>query len=706
MYQHYNYWLSGLVAYCFCEVVSEQVLDIMTSPKLVKRVENLHATLHEHNYRYYVLADPVISDQDYDKLFQDLQTLEHQNPSLISTDSPTQRVGSIAKDRLFRRVTHRIPMLSLQNVFDQQALLEFDHRLKQRLQSEGIDCRVLQYVCEPKLDGVAISLFYRQGRLEQALTRGDGHAGEDITSNARTIRLIPLKLRHQGYCPGELEVRGEVYISRQGFEHLNQQMLNRNERVFANPRNATAGSLRQLDSGITAQRPLLFCAYSVGIHSTWVNAPKLHSQWLEILVELGVPVSRDYEVKQGIEACMDYYKQQLLKRTTLDHDIDGVVYKIDDLHQQQLLGSVSHAPRWAVAHKFPAEETMSIVKGVDYQVGRTGVLTPVARLKPTQIGGVTVSNATLHNIDEMQRKDVCVGDTVTIRRAGDVIPELISVSLAKRPSYSQPVPIPTTCPVCGARVVRFDKLVALRCLGGLSCKAQLKQSIQHFSSRKALNIDGLGVQLIEQLVDQQWVRNVADLYQLDKNKLASLPRMGMKSAENLLTAIEHSKQTTLTRLIYGLGIREVGEVTAELLTRHFHTLQALMQADAAYLEQLDGVGSVVAQSITSFFAEPHNQKQLTDLQKLGLVWLEENPETSPKLLQGQIWVLTGRLRTLSREQAATRLRALGASVLTQISSRVTTLVVGEAPGSKQGHAEKLGIEQINEAEFLERLVST
>lgn len=665
-----------------------------------KKIAMLRRLLSEHAVRYYVQADPIISDQDYDQLFQELLHLERQHPEWVTDDSPTQRVGAPVVNSPFTRVSHSNPMLSLSNVFDAPSALAFDQRIRQRLSSEKI-----AYVCEPKLDGVAISLRYEQGQLMRAVTRGDGYVGEDVTANVRTIRSIPLRLSGDDQ-PALLEVRGEIYMTHAGFSRLNAQMADAGGRLFANPRNAAAGSLRQLEPSVVSGRPLCFSAYGVGgVSEDWLEAaPSKQSVWLAQLAVWGIPVNQDYQVVDGITGALAYYTRLLDKRSQLAYDIDGVVYKIDALADQTTLGSISRAPRWAVAHKFPAEEAISTMIGIDYQVGRTGVLTPVARLAPVRVGGVMVRHATLHNVDELRRKDIRVGDCVIVRRAGDVIPAVERVVLSKRPADSKVPVVPKRCPVCKADVVRLTGEVALRCSGGISCKAQLKQSIWHFCSRKAFNIEGLGGKLIDLLVDRKRIAQVADLYRLRSQDVLDLPLMGARRVANLLAAIEQSKQTTFARLLYSLGMRDVGEVTAGVLAQHFGSLSRLMQASQEDLLMLDGIGETVATSIVDFFRQSAHRALLDDLQVLGVVWPERDvkqaEDTTVGALSGQTWVITGRLRSMTREEAGLRLRTLGAKIGSQVSKRTAVVLVGEEPGRKQRVATQLGIKQMDEEAFL------
>lgn len=656
-----------------------------------KKIASLRETINHHNYRYYVLDDPVISDAEYDTLFEALKALEAEHPEYVSDDSPTQRIGATPLDK-FSTVQHRIPMLSLDNVFTEAALEAFDARIHQRLKQ----IQPLTYTCEPKLDGLAISLRYEDGHLVQGATRGDGTSGEDVTQNVRTIESIPLVLQGEHF-PSLLEVRGEVVMPRAGFEAYNQRALAQNEKTFANPRNAAAGSLRQLDSRVTAKRPLAFYAYGLGEVSGW-TLPDTHRACLAALQKWGIPISQYIDVVEGIEACLAYYERILAQRDTLPYDIDGVVYKVNALALQEQLGFVSRAPRWAVAHKFPAQEKTTQVKAIEFQVGRTGAVTPVARLKPVEVGGVTVSNATLHNFDELHRKDIRVGDTVIVRRAGDVIPEVVRFIPEKRPKSTHSVPIPKHCPVCHAEVLKAPTEAVARCMGGLYCPAQLRESIKHFVSRKAMDIDGLGDKLVEQLVDEKIVQTVEDLYHLNPDQIADLPRMGDKSTENLMQAIEASKQTTLARFLYALGIREVGEATARVLASHFGDLSNLIRATEAQLLDVPDVGPIVAAHIVGFFHERHNIALIEKLLASG-IQLESisRPDAGALPLAGNTYVITGTLSDMTREAATEKLQALGAKVSGSVSKKTTAVIVGEQAGSKRTKAEALGVPLIDEA---------
>ncbi len=658
-----------------------------------KRIEELRKQLAHHNYQYYVLDNPEIPDIEYDRLFRELQQLEAEHPELITPDSPTQRVGG-APLKGFSEVKHEIPMLSLGNVFSEEELTDFDRRVRDGL---GIDEVI--YAAEPKLDGLAISIRYEYGVLVRAATRGDGATGEDVTQNVRTIDAVPLKLYGDDY-PKVLEVRGEIYMSRDGFAELNERQREKGDKTFANPRNAAAGSLRQLDSRITAERPLTMYCYSIGVVEG-ATLPDTHSAILHKLKDWGLRVSPEIKVVKGMQGCLNYYNAIGARRDDLPYDIDGVVYKVDSLAQQQELGFVSRAPRWATAHKFPAQEEMTLLNDVEWQVGRTGALTPVARLEPVHVAGVTVSNATLHNPDEIKRKDVHIGDTVIVRRAGDVIPEVVGVVLAKRPANAAAVTTPTHCPVCGSDVLQDEGEAVPRCTGGLYCSAQRKNAIKHFASRRALDIDGLGDKLVEQLVDLELIKDPADLFALTAEQLAGMERMGDKSAANLVEALEKSKTTTLERFLYALGIREVGESTARTLANHFGSLAKVEQADEAQLLEVEDVGPIVAHHIHTFFRQPHNIEVVEKLQRAGVHWPDvEVVEKGEQPLAGQTFVLTGTLTEMNRDEAKAKLMALGAKVAGSVSKKTSVVVAGEAAGSKLTKAEELGVEIWDEARLL------
>lgn len=669
--------------------------------KAADKVERLREQLREHNYRYHVLDEPSVPDAEYDRLMRQLERLESDYPELVTADSPTQRVGAEPLPG-FKQVRHPLPMLSLGNAFDPQEFQDFDGRARTRL--EMTEFEPIEYAAEPKLDGVAMSVLYRAGELVQAATRGDGSTGEDITHNARTIKSVPLRLRGTDF-PELLEVRGEVYMPKAGFAAFNKAAAAADEKTFVNPRNAAAGSLRQLDPRLTASRPLAFFAYSIG-QFEGPETPPVHSELLQRLRGWGLPVCPENQVVLGAGACLDYYRDIGSRRAQLPYEIDGVVFKVNSFAAQRELGFVSRAPRWAIAYKFPAQEEQTVVRNIEVQVGRTGAITPVARLEPVFVGGVTVTNATLHNEDEVRRKDVRVGDTVIIRRAGDVIPEVVAVNRDKRPPNAREFVMPAHCPECQSKVERAAGESVARCTGGLYCPAQRKEAVRHFASRRALDIEGLGDKLVEQLVDGQHVKTVSDLFQLELTELSGLDRMAEKSASNLLQAIERSKRTELSRLLYGIGIREVGESTAKSLARHFGSLDALAKADLQALEQVSDVGPVVAGNIVTFFAQPHNIEVLEALQQQGVSW----PETAPSDvaageggLSGHVFVLTGSLDSMTRDQAKDRLEALGGKVSGSVSRKTTALIAGVKAGSKLAKAESLGVEILDEAGLLSLL---
>ncbi|MCG2634363.1 MAG: NAD-dependent DNA ligase LigA [Gammaproteobacteria bacterium] len=660
-----------------------------------EQVSTLRDQIRAHDHAYYVLDQPRISDAEYDHLFRQLQQLEAEHPDLVTPDSPTQRVGGAPLTQ-FPEVTHRVPMLSLANAFSENEVEGFDRRICELLGVDSVD-----YTAEPKLDGLAVSLSYEAGLLVQAATRGDGQSGEDVTSNVRTILSVPLRLNPA--APDLLQVRGEIVMPFAGFELLNQQQTAAGEKPFVNPRNAAAGSLRQLDPRVTATRPLAFLAYGIGDLSGAL--PETQFDLLQQLRLWGLPVSPLVARVTGIAACMDYYARLGQRRAGLPYAIDGVVYKVDRIAQQQKLGAVSRAPRWALAHKFPAEEAETVVNQIDVQVGRTGAVTPVARLRPVFVGGVTVTSATLHNQDEIRRKDLRVGDTVVVRRAGDVIPEVVRVVTARRPAEAVPFVMPENCPVCGAGLTQAEGEAVLRCPDGLACPAQLHRTLTHFASRKAMDIDGLGDKLIEQLVATGMVRTLADLYHLKPPQLASLDRMAEKSAENLFQALRASRQTTLPRFIFALGIRNVGEATALALARYFRTLDALMEADLDELERVADVGPVVAASLREFFQEPDNRRVIGELLAAGIRWPEmpvQPEEASP--LAGKTIVLTGSF-SLPRTELKARLQSAGARVSGSVSAQTDFLVVGEKPGSKLERAKTLDVVIVTEAQLVE-LIAT
>ncbi len=661
--------------------------------EIQQKIQQLSNELNQHNIHYYVDDNPTIPDAEYDRLMQELKQLEADYPQFALADSPTQRVGGMALDK-FNQVAHLKPMLSLDNAFDEEDFNGFHKRITDRAGQ-------VAFCCEPKLDGLAVSLLYRDGVLERAATRGDGTTGEEITENVRTIRSVPLRLRGEGY-PELLEVRGEVFMPKAAFEALNERAIKKGEKTFVNPRNAAAGSLRQLDSKITASRALAFYAYALGVvEGEQTPMASGHYQQLMQLKEWGFPVSSEVKTVDDVAGVFAYYADILKRRSDLAYEIDGVVLKVNDIAQQQTLGFVAKAPRWAIAYKFPAQEEMTLLEGVDFQVGRTGAVTPVARLKPVFVGGVTVSNATLHNADEIARLQVKVGDTVIVRRAGDVIPQIVAVVADKRPDDAADIVFPHDCPVCGSLVERLEGEAVARCSGGLFCEAQRKEAIKHFASRKALDIDGMGDKIVEQLIDKELVASPADLFKLTASMLTMLERMGMKSANNLVAALEASKQTTLPRFLYALGIREVGEATAANLANYFKTLEALREATVEQLIEVEDVGAIVAQHVKSFFEQPHNNEVIDKLVEVGIVWpaIEVVAEDAQPL-KGETWVLTGTLTQLNRNDAKARLQALGAKVAGSVSKNTTRLVAGEAAGSKLAKAQELGVEVWDEDQLL------
>ncbi|MDE1329864.1 NAD-dependent DNA ligase LigA [Vibrio aestuarianus] len=659
------------------------------------QLNQLRETLHYHSVRYYVEDSPEIPDAEYDRLMRELLELEAQHPELITLDSPSQRVGGKPLDG-FEQVKHEIPMLSLDNAFDDDELDAFHKRIQDRLATTELDA----FCCEPKLDGLAVSLLYENGVLIQAATRGDGTTGENITENVRTISAIPLKLQGEGW-PTRLEVRGEVFMPKAGFERLNQQALKTGDKTFVNPRNAAAGSLRQLDSKITAKRPLNFYAYSVGVVEGAELALSHYQRFLQ-LKAWGLPMCPETRLVNSLDEVKSYYQSILTRREQLAYEIDGVVIKVDDIQAQQQLGFVARAPRWAIAYKFPAQEEITVLNDVEFQVGRTGAITPVAKLEPIFVGGVTVSNATLHNADEIERLGVKIGDSVTIRRAGDVIPQVVSVVLDRRPASARDIIFPSHCPVCNSEIERVEGEAVARCTGGLVCQAQRKEALKHFVSRKALDVDGLGVKVIEQLVDKEMVKTPADLFRLKAGQLTILERMGPKSAQNIVNALEKSKLTTLARFLYSLGIREVGEATAANLALHFETLDNISQATFDELLEVQDVGVVVASHITSFFEQDKNKKVIEELMELGIQWpsVVKPSEDSVQPLLGKVVVLTGSLSQLSRSDAKAALQALGAKVTGSVSKNTDILFAGEAAGSKLAKAQELGIEIRTEQDLL------
>ncbi len=661
----------------------------MTQAEAQKRADELHRLIEHHNYRYYVLDDPEVPDAEYDRLMRELETVESSYPELVTPDSPTQRVSGTPMDG-FETIRHRVPMLSLGNAFSGEEVGDFYRRVTQGLERDDIS-----FAAEPKLDGVAISLTYVGGLLTTAATRGDGERGEDVTANVRTIRAVPLKLHGEGW-PSLLEVRGEIYMPRAGFETFNRKALERSEKPLVNPRNGAAGSLRQLDPQLTAKRPLAFFAYGT---ATRDNLPDTQFDALLRLRDWGFPVNPEIRRVKGLDGCLDYHVRMEALRPKLGYDIDGVVYKVDRFDQQGFLGFISKAPRWALAHKFPAEEEITRLLDIDIQVGRTGALTPVARLEPVFVGGVTVTNATLHNEDEIRRKDVRAGDWVVVRRAGDVIPEVARAIHQRRETELPEFQMPVTCPECGSAVERVEGEAVTRCTGGLFCPAQRKHSIRHFATRKAMDIEGLGDKLVDQLVEAGLVHTVADLYHLDHEQIASLERMGGKSSENLLKALEASKEPPLDRLLYALGIREVGEVTAHSLAVHFGTMDALREANEETLVEVNDVGPIVASHVAAFFQQENNRQVIQALSEAGVHWQALEDQTGEQPLAGETWVLTGAL-SMPRIQAKNLLESLGAKVTSSVSAKTSTLLAGEAAGSKLTKAQKLGVKVISESDFV------
>ena len=665
---------------------------------LQQQIDTLRQDLRRYEYEYHVLDNPTIPDAEYDRLFHQLKALEAAHPELITADSPTQRVGAKPLSG-FAQIRHEIPMLSLDNAFSDEEFYAFVKRIEDRLIRLPAP---LTFCCEPKLDGLAVSILYVNGVLTQAATRGDGTTGEDITANIRTIRNIPLQLLMDN-PPARLEVRGEVFMLHEGFERLNQQALEKGEKTFANPRNAAAGSLRQLDPKITSKRPLVLNAYGIGI-AEGVDLPNTHYDRLQWLKSIGIPVNPEIRLCNGTDEVLDFYRDIQNKRSSLGYDIDGTVLKINDIALQEKLGFISKAPRWAIAYKFPAQEELTRLNDVEFQVGRTGAITPVAKLEPVFVAGVTVSNATLHNGDEIERLDIAIGDTVVIRRAGDVIPQIIGVLHDRRPADARPIIFPKTCPVCDSAIVRIEGEAVARCTGGLFCAAQRKEALKHFVSRKAMDIDGVGGKLIEQLVDRELIHTPADLFKLDLTTLTRLERMGTKSAENALASLEKAKNTTLARFIFALGIREVGEATALNLANHFKTLEALQNADLEALQQVPDVGEVVANRILAFWHEPHNVAVVNDLIAQGVHWeTVETKEVTENRFKGKTVVLTGTLTQMGRNEAKALLQDMGAKVSGSVSAKTDFVIAGDAAGSKLTKAQELGVAVLTEEEFLAQI---
>lgn len=662
------------------------------------KINNLRKTLRQYEYEYHVLDNPSVPDSEYDRLFHQLKALELEHPEFLTSDSPTQRVGAKPLSG-FSQIRHEIPMLSLDNAFSDAEFNAFVKRIEDRL---IVLPKPLTFCCEPKLDGLAVSILYVNGVLTQAATRGDGTIGEDITANIRTIRNIPLQLLTDN-PPAHLEVRGEVFMPHAGFERLNKYALEHNEKTFANPRNAAAGSLRQLDPNITSKRPLVLNAYGIGIAEV-VDLPTTHYARLQWLKSIGIPVNPEIRLCNGADEVLGFYRDIQNKRSSLGYDIDGTVLKINDIALQNELGFISKAPRWAIAYKFPAQEELTVLNDVEFQVGRTGAITPVAKLEPVFVAGVTVSNATLHNGDEIERLNIAIGDTVVIRRAGDVIPQIIGVLHERRPDNAKPIIFPTNCPVCDSQIIRIEGEAVARCTGGLFCAAQRKEALKHFVSRKAMDIDGVGGKLIEQLVDRELIHTPADLFKLDLTTLTRLERMGVKSAENALNSLEKAKSTTLARFIFALGIREVGEATALNLANHFKTLDALKEADLDQLQQVPDVGEVVANRIFIFWREAHNVAVVEDLIAQGVHWeTVEVKEANENLFKDKTVLLTGTLTQMGRNEAKALLQQLGAKVSSSVSSKTDFVIAGDSAGSKLAKAQELNITVLTEEEFLAQI---
>ncbi|HHF3830413.1 NAD-dependent DNA ligase LigA [Haemophilus influenzae] len=662
------------------------------------QLDNLRKTLRQYEYEYHVLDNPSVPDSEYDRLFHQLKALELEHPEFLTSDSPTQRVGAKPLSG-FSQIRHEIPMLSLDNAFSDAEFNAFVKRIEDRL---ILLPKPLTFCCEPKLDGLAVSILYVNGELTQAATRGDGTTGEDITANIRTIRNVPLQLLTDN-PPARLEVRGEVFMPHAGFERLNKYALEHNEKTFANPRNAAAGSLRQLDPNITSKRPLVLNAYGIGI-AEGVDLPTTHYDRLQWLKSIGIPVNPEIRLCNGADEVLGFYRDIQNKRSSLGYDIDGTVLKINDIALQNELGFISKAPRWAIAYKFPAQEELTLLNDVEFQVGRTGAITPVAKLEPVFVAGVTVSNATLHNGDEIERLNIAIGDTVVIRRAGDVIPQIIGVLHERRPDNAKPIIFPTNCPVCDSQIIRIEGEAVARCTGGLFCAAQRKEALKHFVSRKAMDIDGVGGKLIEQLVDRELIHTPADLFKLDLTTLTRLERMGAKSSENALNSLENAKSTTLARFIFALGIREVGEATALNLANHFKTLDTLKDANLEELQQVPDVGEVVANRIFIFWREAHNVAVVEDLIEQGVHWeTVEVKEASENLFKDKTVVLTGTLTQMGRNEAKALLQQLGAKVSGSVSSKTDFVIAGDAAGSKLAKAQELNITVLTEEEFLAQI---
>ena len=683
-------------------LTEHSVAPSSSNQDVITQISTLRDLIRHHEYCYYVLDAPEIPDVEYDKLIKQLQNLELTHPELITPDSPTQRVGGAPLSQ-FSSIRHQLPMLSLDNVFDESSFIAFNKRIKDRLELD--EEQAVEYCCELKLDGLAVSLLYENGQLIQAATRGDGTTGEDITANVRTIKTIPLVLQGEN-IPSRLEVRGEVFMTHKGFAKLNAEAEKRNEKIFANPRNAAAGSLRQLDPKITAKRPLTFFCYGVGINEG-ADLPNTHYARLMQFKAWGLPVSDKVQIRHGAQEALDYFKQIGDQRMSLDFDIDGVVIKVNSIAEQEQLGFVARAPRWATAFKFPAQEEVTKLNKVDFQVGRTGAITPVARLEPVSVAGVIVSNATLHNSDEIIRLGIREGDYVTVRRAGDVIPQIVAVIKDRRPADTKEIIFPTHCPICGSIIVRDEGQAISRCAGGLICQAQRKEALKHFVSRRAMNVEGLGDKIIEQLVDKEYVETPADLYKLTVPILCSLDKVGEKLANNLLGALDKSKNTSLNRFIFALGIPNVGEVTAENLVNQLGNLTAIENASLEQLQSVNDIGAVIAESIIDFFQEPHNRTVIDQLisEEIGIHWpdVEIQLLTTDSPFSDKTVVLTGTLSILTRDEAKAKLKQLGAKVTGSVSKKTDLVIAGEAAGSKLTKAQELGIKVIDEQELINLL---
>ena len=683
-------------------ITEHSVAPSSSNQDVITQISTLRDLIRHHEYCYYVLDAPEIPDVEYDKLIKQLQNLELTHPELITPDSPTQRVGGAPLSQ-FSSIRHQLPMLSLDNVFDESSFIAFNKRIKDRLELD--EEQAVEYCCELKLDGLAVSLLYENGQLIQAATRGDGTTGEDITANVRTIKTIPLVLQGEN-IPSRLEVRGEVFMTHKGFAKLNAEAEKRNEKIFANPRNAAAGSLRQLDPKITAKRPLTFFCYGVGINEG-ADLPNTHYARLMQFKAWGLPVSDKVQIRHGAQEALDYFKQIGDQRMSLDFDIDGVVIKVNSITEQEQLGFVARAPRWATAFKFPAQEEVTKLNKVDFQVGRTGAITPVARLEPVSVAGVIVSNATLHNSDEIIRLGIREGDYVTVRRAGDVIPQIVAVIKDRRPADTKEIIFPTHCPICGSIIVRDEGEAISRCAGGLICQAQRKEALKHFVSRRAMNVEGFGDKIIEQLVDKEYVKTPADLYKLTVPILCSLDKVGEKLANNLMNALDKSKNTSLNRFIFALGIPNVGEVTAENLVNQLGNLTVIENASLEQLQSVNDIGAVIAESIIDFFQEPHNRTVIDQLisEEIGIHWPDVEVEllTTDSPFSNKTIVLTGTLSLLTRDEAKTKLKQLGAKVTGSVSKKTDLVIAGESAGSKLAKAQELGIKVIDEQELINLL---